>query len=167
MLGRTSTSKCPSRSDRASTSPQQLVADARTFGRRNLARSCKALRASPPSSTADLTPLLTVSEKSPDRLLTQRGATPRRTYLSAVLLVGLVLNTTLGWSWADPIAGLIISAVAVKEGREAWRGEDCGCRPVGLGAEGPKPAQRADPLRLAEGARGAGSRPGAKTAAST
>lgn len=40
------------------------------------------------------------------------------TYLSAVLLVGLVLNETLGWDWADPIAGLIIAAVAVKEGRE-------------------------------------------------
>jgi len=49
------------------------------------------------------------------------------TYLSAVLLVGLVLNATLGWSWADPLAGLIIAAVAVKEGREAWRGEGCSC----------------------------------------
>lgn len=57
------------------------------------------------------------------------------TYLSAVLLVGLVLNATLGWSWADPVAGLIIAAVAVKEGREAWRGENCGCGPVGLGAD--------------------------------
>lgn len=52
------------------------------------------------------------------------------TYLSAVLLVGLVLNATLGWSWADPIAGLVIAAVAVKEGREAWRGEGC-CAPTG------------------------------------
>lgn len=52
------------------------------------------------------------------------------TYLSAVLLVGLVLNATLGWSWADPIAGLIIVAVAVKEGREAWRGEGC-CGAIG------------------------------------
>ena len=52
------------------------------------------------------------------------------TYLSAVLLAGLVLNATLGWSWADPIAGLIIAAVAVKEGREAWRGEGC-CAPTG------------------------------------
>lgn len=51
------------------------------------------------------------------------------TYLSAVLLVGLLLNATLGWSWADPIAGLIIAAVAVKEGREAWRGEGC-CAPA-------------------------------------
>jgi hypothetical protein len=46
------------------------------------------------------------------------------------LLVGLVLNATLGWSWAGPIAGLVIAAVAVKEGREAWRGENCGCGPV-------------------------------------
>jgi divalent metal cation (Fe/Co/Zn/Cd) transporter len=51
------------------------------------------------------------------------------TYLSAVLLLGLVLNATLGWSWADSIAGLVIAAVAVKEGREAWRGEAC-CAPT-------------------------------------
>lgn len=51
------------------------------------------------------------------------------TYLSAVLLVGLVLNATLGWSWADPIAGLIIAAVAVREGIEAWRGDGC-CAPI-------------------------------------
>ena len=47
------------------------------------------------------------------------------TYLSAVLLVGLVMNATLGWSWADPLAGLVIAAVAVNEGREAWRGHAC------------------------------------------
>ena len=47
------------------------------------------------------------------------------TYLSAVLLVGLLLNATLGWSWADPVAGLVIAAIAVKEGRQAWRGEGC------------------------------------------
>ncbi|HVW41085.1 MAG TPA: cation transporter [Amycolatopsis sp.] len=51
------------------------------------------------------------------------------TYLSAVLLGGLVLNTTLGWWWADPIAGLVIAAVASKEGREAWRGKNC-CTPI-------------------------------------
>jgi hypothetical protein len=50
------------------------------------------------------------------------------TYLSAVLLAGLLLNTTLGWYWADPIAGLVIAAVAIKEGREAWRGDNC-CAP--------------------------------------
>lgn len=58
------------------------------------------------------------------------------TYLSAVLLVGLVLNATLGWGWADPLAGLVIAAVAVKEGREAWRGEACGCGPTALAADG-------------------------------
>jgi divalent metal cation (Fe/Co/Zn/Cd) transporter len=47
------------------------------------------------------------------------------TYLSAVLLVGLVLNTLFGWSWADPVAGLVIALVAVREGRAAWRGETC------------------------------------------
>ncbi|MGP3971896.1 cation transporter [Streptomyces sp. 6N223] len=47
------------------------------------------------------------------------------TYLSAVLLAGLVLNATLGWSWADPLAALVIAAIAVKEGRDAWRGEGC------------------------------------------
>ncbi|KAA1425161.1 cobalt transporter [Mumia zhuanghuii] len=51
-------------------------------------------------------------------------------YLSAVLLVGLLLNSTLGWSWADPIAALVIAGFAVREGREAWRGEVC-CSPVG------------------------------------
>jgi len=48
------------------------------------------------------------------------------TYLSAVLLVGLGLNSLLGWSWADPLAAVVIAAVAVREGREAWRG-DPGC----------------------------------------
>jgi hypothetical protein len=50
------------------------------------------------------------------------------TYLSAVLLVGLILNATLGWSWADPIAALVIAAIAVKEGRDAWQGKGC-CTP--------------------------------------
>ncbi|MGW2622024.1 cation diffusion facilitator family transporter [Micromonospora taraxaci] len=53
------------------------------------------------------------------------------TYLSAVLLVGLVLNAVWGWSWADPIAALVIAGVAVKEGIEAWRGEHCDdCAPA-------------------------------------
>lgn len=51
------------------------------------------------------------------------------TSLSAVLLVGLLANATLGWWWADPVAGLIIAAVAAREGREAWRGENC-CAPI-------------------------------------
>jgi len=52
------------------------------------------------------------------------------TYLSAVLLVGLVLNAFLGWSWADPIAALVIAAVAVKEGRDAWQGKGCCAAPA-------------------------------------
>ncbi|MDQ5841125.1 MAG: cation transporter [Chloroflexota bacterium] len=51
------------------------------------------------------------------------------TYLSAVLLVGLVLNATLGWGWADPLAGLIIAGVATREGIQAWKGEGC-CSPT-------------------------------------
>ncbi|MFB4290776.1 cation transporter [Nonomuraea sp. ATR24] len=47
------------------------------------------------------------------------------TYLSGVLLAGLALNSLFGWSWADPVAALVIAAVAVKEGREAWRGDAC------------------------------------------
>ncbi|OBA92893.1 cobalt transporter [Mycobacteriaceae bacterium 1482268.1] len=46
-------------------------------------------------------------------------------YLSGVLLLGLLLNALFGWSWADPIVALVIAAVAIKEGREAWRGEHC------------------------------------------
>ncbi|MEW2385850.1 cation transporter [Micromonospora sp. NPDC047707] len=53
------------------------------------------------------------------------------TYLSAVLLVGLALNALWGWSWADPIAGLVIAGVAVREGVAAWRGEHCDdCAPL-------------------------------------
>jgi divalent metal cation (Fe/Co/Zn/Cd) transporter len=52
------------------------------------------------------------------------------TYLSGVLLAGLVLNATLGWSWADPLAGLVIAAVALREGVEAWRGDACACGPA-------------------------------------
>lgn len=47
------------------------------------------------------------------------------TYLSAVLLAGLALNALAGWWWADPLAGLMIAAVAANEGREAWQGDNC------------------------------------------
>jgi divalent metal cation (Fe/Co/Zn/Cd) transporter len=46
-------------------------------------------------------------------------------YLSVALLVGLLANALAGWWWADPAAALVIAAVAVKEGRESWRGEGC------------------------------------------
>ena len=50
------------------------------------------------------------------------------TYLSAVLLLGLLANAFLGWWWLDSVAALVIAAVAVREGLENWRGEDC-CTP--------------------------------------
>lgn len=51
------------------------------------------------------------------------------TYLSAVLLVGLAVNSLFGWSWADPIAALVIAAIAVREGINAWRGDLCCATP--------------------------------------
>ncbi|MBZ4486696.1 cation transporter [Microbacterium sp. cx-55] len=47
------------------------------------------------------------------------------TYLSAALLVGLLLNSLFGWAWADSIAALVIAVFAVREGIEAWRGDAC------------------------------------------
>ncbi|WP_454195139.1 cation transporter [Nocardia sp. Marseille-Q1738] len=58
------------------------------------------------------------------------------TYLSAVLLVGLLLNSLFGWSWADPIAALVIAAIAVKEGMNAWRGDTCCPAPTAIAAPG-------------------------------
>jgi divalent metal cation (Fe/Co/Zn/Cd) transporter len=52
------------------------------------------------------------------------------TYLSAVLLVGLALNSLFGWAWTDPIAGLVIAAIAVREGINAWKGDTCCPSPV-------------------------------------
>lgn len=79
------------------------------------------------------------------------------TYLSAVLLGGLVLNATLGWWWADPAVGLLIAAVAAREGVAAWRGQACGCEPA-VGADDaasacacPAAGQRADGDRCAGG----------------
>ncbi|MDT0221643.1 cation transporter [Gordonia sp. AC31] len=59
------------------------------------------------------------------------------TYLSAVLLIGLLLNSLLGWSWADPIAALVIAAIAVREGINAWKGDAC-CTP-GIGQRAGEP----------------------------
>lgn len=47
------------------------------------------------------------------------------TYLSAILLGGLLLNALFGWWWADPVAALIMVPIIVKEGVEALRGETC------------------------------------------
>jgi divalent metal cation (Fe/Co/Zn/Cd) transporter len=80
-------------------------------------------------------PVLSYAQRHAGRELASRTAvadsrqTLLCTYLSAVLLVGLAVNSLFGWSWADPIAALVIAAVAVKEGREAWRGDTC-CAPL-------------------------------------
>ncbi len=76
-------------------------------------------------------PVLAIAKRRVGRRMSSRtvvadsGQTMLCSYLSAVLLVGLVANATLGWWWADPIAALVIAALAVREGREAWRGEVC------------------------------------------
>lgn len=46
-------------------------------------------------------------------------------YLTGAVFLGLLGNTLLGWWWLDPIAALVIAAVAVREGVETWRGEGC------------------------------------------
>ncbi|MGI5131938.1 cation transporter [Pseudonocardia sp. CA-107938] len=76
-------------------------------------------------------PVLSHAQRRAGRELGSRSAvadshqTLLCTYLSAVLLAGLVVNALLGWTWADPVAALVIAAVAVKEGRDAWRGQHC------------------------------------------
>ncbi|MGD9990978.1 cation transporter [Pseudonocardia sp.] len=52
------------------------------------------------------------------------------TYLSAAVLLGLLLDSTLDWWWADPVAGLVLAALALREARNAWRGDLC-CAPAG------------------------------------
>ena len=51
-------------------------------------------------------------------------------YLSIALLVGLVLNSLLGWGWADSVAALVISVIAIREGLEAWGGDACCATPI-------------------------------------
>jgi len=46
-------------------------------------------------------------------------------YLAGAVFLGLAGNALLGWWWLDPIAALAIAAVAVREGRETWRGKGC------------------------------------------
>ena len=50
-------------------------------------------------------------------------------YLSAILLLGLLLNAAFGWWWADPVAGLVMVPLIAYEGSEALRGRTCcpGC----------------------------------------
>jgi divalent metal cation (Fe/Co/Zn/Cd) transporter len=46
-------------------------------------------------------------------------------YLAAAVLVGLLGNALFGLWWLDPAAALAVAAVAIREGRESWRGEGC------------------------------------------
>ncbi len=73
-------------------------------------------------------------------------------YLSAAVLLGLVLNAALGWWWADPAAGLVLAALAVREGRNALRGDTC-CAPLHLdAADDCAPGDvRGDALPIADG----------------
>ncbi|BBY82934.1 cation transporter [Mycolicibacterium pulveris] len=76
-------------------------------------------------------PVLSWAQRRAGRELGSRSAvadskqTLLCTYLSAVLLIGLVFNAVLGWTWTDPLAALGIAAIAVREGINAWRGDAC------------------------------------------
>ena len=56
-------------------------------------------------------------------LITESAETAFCAYTSAATLAGVGLNTAAGWWWADPAAALVIAALAVKEGLEAWHGD--------------------------------------------
>jgi divalent metal cation (Fe/Co/Zn/Cd) transporter len=76
-------------------------------------------------------PLLGVAKK---RLADQLGSAATKgegnqnllcAYLAAAVLAGLAGNALFGLWWLDPAAALFIAGVAVREGRETWRGEGC------------------------------------------
>lgn len=76
-------------------------------------------------------PFLSVAERRAGRELGSASAVADSkqtlicTYLSAAVLIGLVVNGLFGWWWADAIAGLVIAGFGVREGLEAWRGDAC------------------------------------------
>lgn len=76
-------------------------------------------------------PVLSWAQRRAGRELGSRSAvadskqTLLCTYLSAILLIGLMLNALLGWTWTDPVAALGIAVIAVREGMNAWRGDPC------------------------------------------
>ena len=76
-------------------------------------------------------PVLAIAKRRVGRRLSSRtivadsAQTMLCTYLSAILLIGLVANASVGWWWADSVAALVIAGLAIREGREAWRGETC------------------------------------------
>lgn len=76
-------------------------------------------------------PLLSLAERRTGRELGSASAVADSkqtlicSYLSATILVGLLLNSLFGWTWADPVAALVIVVFAVREGLEAWKGDAC------------------------------------------
>lgn len=95
-------------------------------------------------------PVLSYAQRRAGRELGSRSAvadskqTLLCTYLSAVLLVGLLVNSFFGWSWADPIAALVIAGIAVKEGLNAWQGDTCCAPGVGVPVESPDQCECCD-----------------------
>ncbi len=81
--------------------------------------------------TAPTMPLLALAKRRVGRSLgsaatVEEGAQSMLcAYLSIALLAGLLANALAGWWWADPAAALVIAALALREGRESWRGEGC------------------------------------------
>jgi divalent metal cation (Fe/Co/Zn/Cd) transporter len=76
-------------------------------------------------------PLLGIAKR---RLAEQLGSVATRgegtqnllcAYLAGAVLIGLLGNALLGWWWLDPIAALVIAAVAIREGRDSWQGKGC------------------------------------------
>ena len=83
--------------------------------------------------TAPTMPLLARAKRNVGRKLNSSATVSEASqnmicaYLSIALLVGLLANALFAWWWADPVAALVIAAVAGKEGVDAWRGESCDC----------------------------------------
>ncbi|WP_446723861.1 cation transporter [Microbacterium sp. CPCC 204701] len=95
-------------------------------------------------------PLLSLAERRAGRELGSATAVADSkqtlicSYISAAVLIGLVVNATFGWWWVDAIAGLVIAAFAVREGLEAWRGDACATS-VGMLLEDDEDGHEHDP----------------------
>ncbi|WP_194853012.1 cation transporter [Nocardia sp. SYP-A9097] len=90
-------------------------------------------------------PVLSWSQRRAGRELGSASAVAdsKQTFLSAILLVGLLLNTLFTWSWADPLAALAIAAIAIKEGINAWKGDSC-CPTPATATAGPAASHDCD-----------------------
>lgn len=81
---------------------------------------------------ATMPPLARAKQRVADGLASSATASESRqtmlcAYLSAALLVGLGANAAFGWWWADPLAALAVAGIALREARDAWRGDACDC----------------------------------------